>query len=151
MSKTPGRTQNINYFRLRSGALLADLPGYGHAKVPEAMRLHWQQFLARFLAEREPLVGMVLVMDARHPFTELDHRMLAWFLPSGRKLHILLTKADKLTRREQQATLAKVSETLARDYEIHAAQTGAQLFSSTRRLGLDEAESAVGAWLQHAP
>ena len=85
VSKTPGRTQNINFFHLRSGALLADLPGYGYAKVPEAMRLHWQQFLARYLAERQTLVGMVLVMDARHAFTELDHRMLQWYLPSGRQ------------------------------------------------------------------
>ena len=151
VSKTPGRTQNINYFRMRSGALLADLPGYGYAKVPEAMRQHWQQFLARYLAERVPLVGMVLVMDARHPFTELDHRMLAWFLPTGRNLHILLTKADKLPAREQRATLASVRDTLARDYGLHVAQTGAQLFSASRRLGLDEAESAVGAWLNQAP
>jgi GTP-binding protein len=151
VSKTPGRTQNINYFRLRSGALLADLPGYGYAKVPEAMRQHWQQFLARYLAERVPLAGMVLVMDARHPFTELDHRMLAWFLPSGRNLHILLTKADKLTQRGQRATLASVRDTLAYNYAIHASQTGVQLFSATRRLGLDEAESAVRAWLDQAP
>ena len=76
VSKTPGRTQHINFFRLPSGALLADLPGYGYAEVPAAMRRHWQTFLARYLAERAPLVGLVLVMDARHPLTTLDRQML---------------------------------------------------------------------------
>ncbi len=79
ISKTPGRTQHINLFRLKSGALLADLPGYGYAKVPAAMRRHWQHFLAKYLAERMPLVGLLLVMDARHPLTELDRQMLGWF------------------------------------------------------------------------
>jgi GTP-binding protein len=147
VSKTPGRTQNINFFHLRSGALLADLPGYGYAKVPEAMRKHWQQFLARYLAERQPLAGMVLVMDARHPFTDLDHRMLRWFLPSGRPLHILLTKADKLTHSEQLTTLKDARASLAQHYAIHAAQTGVQLFSAVRHVGLEETEVAVCDWL----
>ena len=122
VSKTPGRTQHINYFHLRSGALLADLPGYGYAKVPEAMRLHWQQFLARYLAERQTLAGMVLVMDVRHAFTELDHRMLEWFLPTGRSLHILLTKADKLTHSAQRTALRDAHAELAKRYTLYAAQ-----------------------------
>src|SRR3954452_12397131 len=101
VSKTPGRTQHINFFSLRSGALLADLPGYGFAEVPEAMRKYWQVFIARYLGERAPLVGLVLVMDIRRPLLELDHQMLGWFLPTGRPVHILLTKADKLTGQNQ--------------------------------------------------
>jgi len=107
VSKTPGRTQNINFFRLRSGALLADLPGYGYAEVPAAMRRHWQHFIARYLAERVPLTGLVLVMDARRAMTDLDRQMLDWFLPSLRPTHILLTKADKFTVAEQRRSTAQ--------------------------------------------
>jgi GTP-binding protein len=147
VSKTPGRTQNINFFRLRSGALLADLPGYGYAEVPEAMRRHWQQFIARYLAERVPLAGLVLVMDARRAMTDLDRQMLDWFLPTLRPTHILLTKADKFTVAEQRRILASVHRELGQDYAAHADRISAQLFSATRRLGLAEAEEAVAAWL----
>jgi GTP-binding protein len=147
VSKTPGRTQNINFFRLRAGALLADLPGYGYAAVPAAIRRHWQLFITRYLSEREPLAGLVLVMDARHAFTELDRRMLDWFLPTGRPLHILLAKADKLSHSEQKQTLDHARAVLATDYAIYAAQTGSQLFSSTRRIGVAEAETAIERWL----
>jgi GTP-binding protein len=138
VSKTPGRTQHINFFRLKSGALLADLPGYGYAKVPLEMRQYWQEFIARYLAQRGVLAGMVLVMDARRSMTELDRRMIEWFLPSGRSLHILLTKADKLVTREQRRTIEDMRRTLDEDYGIHAAQTSVQLFSAMRRSGLDE-------------
>ncbi|MGH8798834.1 MAG: ribosome biogenesis GTP-binding protein YihA/YsxC [Casimicrobiaceae bacterium] len=147
ISKTPGRTQNINFFRLPSGALLADLPGYGYAEVPAAMRRHWQHFLARYLAERAPLAGLVLVMDARRPMTELDRQMLDWFLPSLRPTHILLTKADKFAAAEQRRILAAVERGLQQDYATHAERIGVQLFSATRKLGIAEAEGAVGAWL----
>lgn len=147
VSKTPGRTQNINFFRLRSGALLADLPGYGYAAVPAAIRRHWQVFLTKYLSEREPLAGLALVMDARHVLTDLDRRMLDWFLPTGRPLHILLAKADKLSHAEQRKALDHARVVLAADYAIYAAQTSAQLFSSTRRIGLSEAEAAIQTWL----
>ena len=147
VSKTPGRTQNINFFRLRSGALLADLPGYGYAEVPAAMRRHWQQFIARYLAERVPLAGLVLVMDARRAMTDLDRQMLDWFLPTLRPTHILLTKADKFTVAEQRRILASVHRELGQDYAAHADRISVQLFSATRRLGLAEAEEAVAAWL----
>lgn len=147
VSKTPGRTQNINFFRLTSGALLADLPGYGYAEVPAAMRRHWQHFVARYLAERVPLAGMVLVMDARRPMTVLDRQMLDWFLPSGRPTHILLTKADKFSAAERRRILAAVRQALAQDYAAHANRIGVQLFSATRQLGIAEAEEAVSAWL----
>ncbi len=147
VSKTPGRTQHINFFRLKSGALLADLPGYGYAKVPLSMRQYWQQFIARYLATREVLTGLVLVMDARHPLTELDRRMIMWFLPTGRPLHILMTKSDKLSTTEQRRSLQTVRRALAGDYGIYTAQTSLQLFSAAPRTGIAEAEAAIAPWL----
>jgi len=151
VSKTPGRTQHINFFRLPSGALLADLPGYGYAEVPAAMRRHWQTFLARYLAERAPLVGLVLVMDARHPLTALDRQMLDWFLPSGRPTHVLLTKADKCSATERRSVLDATRQAIARGFPQHDHRIGVQLFSATRRLGLAEAEAVIGAWLEPKP
>ena len=151
VSRTPGRTQNINFFRLPSGALLADLPGYGYARVPAAMRRRWQTFLARYLGERQQLVGMVLVMDARQPLTALDRQMLDWFLPSGRPVHILLTKADKLSASEQRSLGESACRALASHYARDAERVGVQLFSATRRIGLAEAEAAIGAWIRIRP
>ncbi len=147
VSKTPGRTQHINLFRLRSGALLADLPGYGYAEVPAAMRRHWQHFIAKYLAERAPLIGLLLVMDARHPLTELDWQMFGWFLPTGRPMHVLLTKCDKLGTEAQRRTLATVVKELDDAYGERAAQIGVQLFSATRHIGIAEAEAALASWL----
>src|SRR3954470_4427871 len=96
-SKSPGRTQHINFFRLRHGALLADLPGYGYAAVPHALKRHWQEFLARYVATRQTLIGLVLVIDIRHGATDQDRALLASYLPSGRPALVLATKADKLT------------------------------------------------------
>ena len=113
VSKTPGRTQLINFFRLRNGAVLVDLPGYGYAEVPEAIRLQWQRLLEDYLTRRPNLVGLVLIMDSRHPLKDRDRVMIGWFAPSGRPIHVLLTKSDKLTRSEQAATLAAVRKELA--------------------------------------
>jgi len=146
-SKTPGRTQHINLFRLRSGALLADLPGYGYAKVPEAMRRHWQHFIAKYLAERAPLIGVLLVMDARHPLTDLDWQMFGWFLPTGRPMHVLLTKCDKLGTEAQRHTLDSVRTALANTFGERSAQVSVQLFSATRHIGTAEAEAALASWL----
>jgi GTP-binding protein len=147
VSKTPGRTQHINLFRLRSGALLADLPGYGYARVPAATRRHWQHFIARYLAERAPLIGLLLVMDARHPLTELDRQMFGWFLPTGRPIHVLLTKCDKLGTEAQRRTLETVRRALADAYGDRSAQLGVQLFSATRHIGVAEAEAALASML----
>lgn len=114
VSKTPGRTQQINFFRLARGGLLVDLPGYGYAKVPDALRRHWEETLSRFLQTRPTLCGLVLVMDVRHPLTERDEMMLRWFLPTGRPVHVLLTKADKLTRREERSHSNKSAQSLER-------------------------------------
>ncbi|OHC69159.1 MAG: YihA family ribosome biogenesis GTP-binding protein, partial [Rhodocyclales bacterium GWA2_65_20] len=101
VSKTPGRTQLINLFRLRNGAALVDLPGYGYADVPESVRRQWRGLLEIYLTQRENLVGLVLIMDARRPFTDLDCQLIKWFATTGKPIHCLLTKADKLTRNEQ--------------------------------------------------
>jgi GTP-binding protein len=144
VSRTPGRTQHINFFRAPSGALLADLPGYGYAKVPEKVRRRWQVLLARYLSERAPLVGLVLIVDARHPLTVLDRQMLSWFLPTGRPIRILLTKADKLSTAERHRALQDTRRAIAQDYGVGAVD--AQLFSATERFGVTEAEAAIGGW-----
>jgi GTP-binding protein len=151
VSKTPGRTQHINFFELRSGALLADLPGYGYAAVPEAMRRRWQSFLSRYLSTRVPLAGLVLVMDCRRPMTPLDRQMLDWFLPSGRPVRILLAKADKLNVRERALALARTRDALAADYSVHPMRLDVQLFSAEHRIGIAEAEAAIIAWVAPRP
>lgn len=143
VSKTPGRTQLINFFRLRNGAGLVDLPGYGYAEVPEAVRRQWRRLLEDYLARRESLVGLVLIMDARRPLTELDWQMLEWFGPRGLPIHLMLSKADKLSRREQVEALRQVRTVLAPAGE----QVTAQLFSSLKKSGVDEAEQVIGRWL----
>jgi GTP-binding protein len=144
VSKTPGRTQLINVFRMRNGAALVDLPGYGFAQVPLAVRLQWQGLLEHYLGRRPNLVGLVLIMDARRPLTELDWKMIGWFAPTGRPIHCLLTKADKLTRQEQTKTLRETQAALA-DFKD---QISLQMFSSLKKTGIDEAEHAIGGWLR---
>jgi GTP-binding protein len=143
VSKTPGRTQLINFFRLRNGAFLVDLPGYGYADVPEKIRRHWKSVLATYLSTRTSICGLVLIMDARRPLTDLDRQMLEWFGPSGKPIHILLTKADKLTRAEAAKTLHATRAELA----PWADQVSVQLFSSLKKTGVDEAEKTIGNWL----
>jgi len=143
VSKTPGRTQLINLFQLSNGAFLVDLPGYGYAKVPEEVKRKWQEALAIYLSQRASLFGLVLIMDARHPLTPLDRRMLDWFAPSGKSVHVLLTKADKLTRTEAVRTLRAVTAALAGWGD----QVTVQLFSSLKKTGVEEAEQVIGGWL----
>ena len=143
VSKTPGRTQQINFFSLPGGAFLVDLPGYGYAKVQRDLRAHWQQLLSAYLQTRGSLFGMVLIMDARHPLTPLDRQMLSWFAASRKPVHVLLTKSDKLTRQEAQNTLRRVKAQL-REF---ADNYSAQLFSSLKKQGVEEAESVIAAWL----
>jgi GTP-binding protein len=146
VSKQPGRTQQINFFALRDGGFIVDLPGYGYAKVPQDLRAHWDETLSGYLQGRNALMGMVLVMDARHPLMPLDERMLDWFGITGRPVHVLLTKADKLTRGEAAATLAKVRAALAPRGAGHTAQ----LFSSLKRTGIEEAEGRIATLLGRA-
>ncbi|GAB2182598.1 ribosome biogenesis GTP-binding protein YihA/YsxC [Denitratisoma sp. agr-D3] len=146
VSKTPGRTQLINVFRLKNGAALIDLPGYGYAEVPEAVRRQWQGLLEHYLTERTNLAGLVLIMDARRPFTDLDKQMIDWFAPSGRPIHCLLTKADKLTHQEQIKLLRAAKAELVKLYPGNDKLT-LQLFSSLKKTGIEEVEKVVGGWL----
>ena len=146
VSKTPGRTQLINFFRLQCGAFLVDLPGYGYADVPEEIRRQWQGVLASYLTRRENICGLVLIMDARRPLTDLDRQMLEWFGPTGKPIHILLTKSDKLTRTEA----AKVLQVTRNEMAPWADQVSVQLFSSLKKTGGEEAERAIGRWLDLA-
>jgi len=146
-SKMPGRTQQINMFQLRSGALLADLPGYGYAAVPQDLKRHWQDFLARYLATRQSLVGLVLVVDARHGLADLDRRLLAGYLPSGRPVLVLATKMDKLTTSAQRKAQADIVRAVATEFPAQAGNVAVVPFSATRRLGIEAAEAAIADWL----
>lgn len=143
VSKTPGRTQLINFFRLNCGAALVDLPGYGYAKVPENIRRQWVGLLEDYLVKRENLIGLVLIMDSRHPLKPLDEQMIGWFAPSGRPIHVLLTKSDKLSRNQAAAALAQVRRVLKPLGE----HVTVQLFSSLAKQGVEEVERVVGGWL----
>ncbi|ANQ85989.1 ribosome biogenesis GTP-binding protein YihA/YsxC [Azoarcus olearius] len=144
VSKTPGRTQLINFFRLNCGALLVDLPGYGYAAVPEKIRRQWQGLIETYLRTRESLIGLVLMMDSRHPMTDLDRQMIDWFAPSGKPIHVLLTKSDKLSRGPANATLLAVRAELTARY---GDQVSVQLFSSLKKTGVEEVEKVVAGWL----
>jgi len=143
VSKTPGRTQLINFFRLAGGAFLVDLPGYGFARVPESIRRQWGTVLSEYLQTRGSLRGLVIVMDIRHPLTPLDRDMLAWFTPTGKPVHVLLTKADKLSRSVADQVLQTVRDRLA----ALAPTATVQLFSALKRTGVAEAERTLAAWL----
>jgi GTP-binding protein len=149
VSKTPGRTQLINVFRLKNGAAMIDLPGYGYAEVPLAVRREWQGLLEHYLTQRPNLVGLVLIMDSRRPFTELDWKMIGWFAPSGRPIHCLLTKSDKLTHQEQIKTLREARQSLAK--ASLGEQVTLQMFSSLKKTGMDEVERIVAGWLDALP
>lgn len=143
VSKQPGRTQLINFFSLGGDRYLVDLPGYGYAKVPEALRKHWQMTLSSYLSHRATLTALVLVMDCRHPLTPLDRQMLDWFCPSGRPVHVLLTKSDKLSRNAANQTLLTVRKQLNEGW----GNCTIQLFSSLKKQGVEEAEAIIGKWL----
>jgi len=143
-SKTPGRTQHLNYFSLGDDNFLVDLPGYGYAKVPSESKRHWEALLSKYLQIREELCGLVVIMDSRRPLTELDENMLDWFAPTNKPVHILLTKSDKLSRQQSTKTLNRVKSHLAEYFP----QCTVQLFSSLKKQGADEAEAVIAGWLK---
>ncbi|MDR1935887.1 MAG: ribosome biogenesis GTP-binding protein YihA/YsxC [Candidatus Accumulibacter sp.] len=143
VSKTPGRTQHLNYFQLGDGRYWVDLPGYGFAKAPAEIRDQWEGLLAPYLMRRSPLAGLVLIMDSRHPLTDLDVQMINWFAQTGKPIHVLLSKADKLTRNEQARVAREVKAALA----VLGDRCSVQLFSSLKHTGVEEAEKVLGGWL----
>ena len=154
-SKTPGRTQHINFFAVGTHAddpetpagFLVDLPGYGYAQVARDSRAHWEETLGAYIRKRNELVGLVLIMDARRPFTDLDVTLIDWFAQTGKPIHVLLTKADKLNRGERANALRVSRSTLARYDESRGDMLGshhtAQLFSALDKSGIDEADARV--------
>ena len=147
-SKTPGRTQLLNFFRLDDSRRLVDLPGYGYAKVPIPLKQHWQKHLEAYLGSRESLKGIILLMDVRHPMTDFDNMMLDWSVASGMPMHILLTKADKLTYGAAKNTLLKVQSEIRKGW---GPSVSIQLFSAPKRSGLDEAYEVLATWLGLMP
>jgi GTP-binding protein len=145
VSKTPGRTQHLNYFTLADGKYFVDLPGYGYAKAPEEIRSQWEGLIGPYLSKREQLAGLVVIMDIRRPFTDLDLRLIDWFRPTGRPIHILLSKADKLSRQEQTKVFQSVKAEIATWGD--AALYSVQLFSSLKKTGVEDAEAVLSGWL----
>ena len=137
-SKTPGRTQTINFYALGDAARLADLPGYGYARVPQSLRAHWRELVGAYLQSASRLAGVVVVMDARHPFTPLDEQLIGWL--GDVPFFVLLTKADKVSRSAQATLLADTARRLGRDR--------AMLFSSITRQGVDECRDRLEQWLK---
>ena len=145
-SKTPGRTQLINHFEIEPEKRLVDLPGYGYAKVPKAIKAKWDRNLAEYLQNRNSLSGLVLLMDIRHPLQDYDRQMLNWAAQAGLPVHILLTKADKLKRGPAMNSLLGV-EKLLREMDPGFSLLSAQIFSSLKKTGLPELEQKLISWL----
>ena len=139
-SKTPGRTQTINFYSLGERARLVDLPGYGYARVPQVMRAQWRELVSAYLAAPRAMAGVVLLMDARHPLTPLDEQLISWL--GDARLLVLLTKADKLGRGAQQEILRDVRARLRRHVVT--------LFSSVTRQGVAECRDLLEQWLEQA-
>lgn len=138
-SKTPGRTRQLVIFRLDDERRLVDLPGYGHANVPDALRSHWQSVIDAYFHRRRSLRGVVLMMDVRHPLTDFDRQMLDWCEACGLPVHVVLTKADKLRRAEALAALSQVRAGLP-------ASATVQLFSARQRAGIEELARRLAPW-----
>ncbi|MFM8332032.1 MAG: ribosome biogenesis GTP-binding protein YihA/YsxC [Candidatus Methylumidiphilus sp.] len=145
ISKTPGRTQLLNFFEIDAERRLVDLPGYGYAKVPDAIQKNWGKAMEAYLEGRQCLRGVFLLMDIRHPLTEFDWTMIEWCRHCNLPLHIALTKADKLTRGPAKATLLKVQATMKR--EVADLDVSVQLFSSLDKQGVDEAHTLLDRWM----
>ncbi|PHM74558.1 ribosome biogenesis GTP-binding protein YihA/YsxC [Xenorhabdus kozodoii] len=141
-SKTPGRTQLINLFEVEEGVRLVDLPGYGYAEVPEEMKRKWQNALGEYLQKRECLLGLVVLMDIRHPLKDLDRQMIEWAVVMQVPIMVLLTKADKLASGARKSQLAKVRQELASlegDIQV-------EYFSVLKKIGIDKLEQKLNLW-----
>lgn len=146
VSRTPGRTQEINVFRLASDGQqrLIDLPGYGFARVPPAQRAHWDRLIGQYLRERRSLLGLVLIMDIRRPMTDLDQNLLHWLEPQPHMLHVVLTKSDKVSRNEAGRQLQQTRRAL----EDMGLSATLQTFSALKREGVADLQELLLAWLR---
>jgi len=143
-SKTPGRTRLVNFFELDEQRRIVDLPGYGFAKVPIAMKQEWEKLMTQYLSEQHALKGLIVIMDIRHPLNDYDWQMLEWCQHYQLPAHVLLTKADKIKRGAQQNSKLKTQK-LLREAGIDAS---VQTFSALKKTGLDELVSKLDSWLQ---
>ena len=146
-SKTPGRTQLLNYFSLDEERRLVDLPGYGYAAVPLAMKEAWQKELENYLIKRESLQGLIVLMDVRHPLQKYDEMLLNWAQRRQLNVHILLTKSDKLNRSPAMAAL----EAMKKQLQAKNVVATVQLFSALQKTGLEDAAEVLGQWLNYPP
>jgi GTP-binding protein len=144
VSKTPGRTQTINFFDCDGNRRLVDLPGYGYASVSKKEREHWGMLISTYLTERASLKGLVMIVDSRHPVTPLDEQLLGWYMPTNQPVLVLLTKSDKLTRQESMKSLREAEALLASRYP----NATAQLFSAVEGTGVKSAQGVVSGWLR---
>jgi GTP-binding protein len=140
-SKTPGRTQLINFFSMEQGQRLVDLPGYGFAKVPPDMQRHWHELMSSYFERRQSLRGLVVLMDSRHPLKDTDLQMLEWGQQRHLRCHVLLSKADKLTQSEGMKVTREVRAAVGEAASV-------QLFSATTNRGVDEGRKFLDACLQ---
>lgn len=145
-SRTPGRTQMLNFFDLGGRAHLVDLPGYGYARVPRPLQAQWDRLIGGYLSERPSLVAVVVIMDARRPFMPNDSRVMEWLRPLGRKVLVLLSKSDKISRSERATALAKARRSL---FDL-AVPGEVRLFSSLNGEGVDEVRALLESWLAAA-
>lgn len=143
VSKTPGRTQLINFFCLPEGRYLVDLPGYGYAKVPEKVKKVWQAFIESYLSTRFTLRGLVLIMDIRHPMREYDLTMLDWAQSRDLPVHILLNKSDKFKRGKAKAALLQVK----RELKSYTNEVSIQMFSAFKGDGVIDLGNKIDSWL----
>jgi GTP-binding protein len=135
-SKSPGRTQLVNFFQLRDQQRLVDLPGYGYAKVPHSVQNHWRKLMDAYFEQRQSLAGLIVVVDIRRSLGDFDWQMIDWARQAGCAAHILLTKSDKLKRGASISTLNQVNKEVGEGIS-------AQLFSATKRIGVEEARNAL--------
>ncbi|ABX77710.1 ribosome biogenesis GTP-binding protein YihA/YsxC [Coxiella burnetii] len=146
-SKTPGRTQMINFFALNEHERLVDLPGYGYAKVPRMVQKRWEELVDSYLKNRRCLKGLVVVMDIRHPLKEMDEDVIEWAVNYDIPIHILLTKSDKLSQNAAKKTLGEVQTAIS----AYGEKLTLQLFSSHDRTGLDEVKAVLSQWFRSEP
>ena len=149
VSKTPGRTREINFFKVDSQHRLVDLPGYGYARVPVKIRQSWRDLIEQYFEQRQCLRGVIVIMDCRHPLTDFDKQMLQWCGHARLPVHLLLNKSDKLSHGGASAVLHQVQRRLTHEYQSSSKIT-IQLFSAFKRIGLAEVHNLLTQWMEMA-